>query len=148
MHEKSSTPMGNQTAKAGQPHWWNDHHTSAWERVKASLRRDWEQTKHDLGVAHARDLHQDAGDTIAQATGSQPVPGRVQADDDWSRREPALRYGYGAYSQYGQGDTGQDWSADTSTRLGRDWDQMKSGRTWDEVKADVRRGWDAARRKL
>jgi hypothetical protein len=30
------------------PSWWTDGHTSAWERTKEALHRDWEQTKADV----------------------------------------------------------------------------------------------------
>ena len=35
--------------------------------VKDALKRDWEQTKHDLPGMEGKDLDQDAGDTIEQA---------------------------------------------------------------------------------
>lgn len=51
-------------------------HPSAWERVKAALRRDWEQTRNDLsGGKSGEDLNQDLDDTVAQAFGKEPVPG-------------------------------------------------------------------------
>lgn len=57
------------------PSWWNDQHTSAWDRVKEALLRDWEQTKADLtGQKSGRDLNQDVGDTIKQAAGKQEIP--------------------------------------------------------------------------
>lgn len=29
------------------PKWWNEEHTSAWNRVKAAVKRDWEQKPND-----------------------------------------------------------------------------------------------------
>lgn len=45
-------------------------------KVKEALKRDWEQTKHDFNKKSGQNLNQDAGDTIKQATGSEPVPPR------------------------------------------------------------------------
>lgn len=56
------------------PAWWNDQHTSDWDRVKAALRRDWEQTKADFSIGDAVDLNQNAVDTVKQAVGKAPVP--------------------------------------------------------------------------
>ncbi len=57
-----------------QPNWWNEQvHGSAWERVKAAMQRDWEQTKNDF-TPGAPDLKQDVDDTIKMATGNAPIP--------------------------------------------------------------------------
>src|SRR5581483_8090792 len=50
-----------------QPAWWNDGHASAWERVKEAMRRDWEQTKHDLHLKGGHELNQGVKDTVKQA---------------------------------------------------------------------------------
>jgi len=39
-----------------------------------ALERDWEQTKHDLNKNKGKDLKQDIGDTVGQATGKKPIP--------------------------------------------------------------------------
>ncbi|HEY1101567.1 MAG TPA: hypothetical protein VGF99_21690 [Myxococcota bacterium] len=67
--------MGNTNVSSNfQPSWWNDQvHGSAWERVKAAMQRDWEQTKNDF-TPGAPDLRQDVDDTIKQATGNAPIP--------------------------------------------------------------------------
>ena len=55
--------------------WWKDTNTSAWDRVKEALRRDWEQTRSDFsGGKKGKDLNQDAGDTVAHALGNKPIP--------------------------------------------------------------------------
>ena len=51
--DKTTTPM-NTTPN---PKWYSDSHTSAWERVKAALQRDWEQTKNDMSSSAGRDLN-------------------------------------------------------------------------------------------
>lgn len=131
------------------PTWWNDEHTSAWERVKGALKRDWEQTKSDLG-AGGRDLDQDAGDTVKQAMGKQAMPpadrptpsARRDEREDWDRVEDDHRYGVGARHWYGQ--DGADWDDRVESKLREEWGDLKSGRTWDEAKGAVRRGWDRA----
>ena len=96
--------------RTNHPTWWTDEHTSRWHEVKNAFRRDWEQTKHDLGSSKAADLQQSAGDTIRQATGRQPQLG---FDD----LEPAFRFGYGARSHYGS----PGWDEDVEKRLSADY---------------------------
>jgi len=133
------------------PSWWNDSHNSAWDRTKDAMRRDWEQTRHDFGSTHARDLDQDVDNTVKQAVGAERIPAGNQPnrDDDWSAHEPAVRYGYGAYGQYGrENDREVQWGDSVEGKLKQEWSDLKHGRTWDEAKDAVRRGWDSARRKV
>jgi hypothetical protein len=125
------------------PKWWNEEHESTWGRVKAAMKRDWEQTKADVS-SKGRDLDQDAGDTVKQAMSKQPIPPMSQAnknaDDDWKEAEEGYRYGVGARSQYGADNS--EWDDRLEGKLQEEWRDMKSGRTWDEVRSSVRRGWD------
>ena len=50
------------------------------DRVGEALERDWEQTKSDLPGLEGKDLDQDAGDTIGQATGREPLPAEGERD--------------------------------------------------------------------
>jgi hypothetical protein len=131
-----------------QPKWWSEKHTSAWDRVKAAIKRDWEQTKADLS-SKGRELNQDVGDTVKQAAGKQPIPPahvpnppdiESGKDGEWTRDESSYRYGVGAREEYNS-----DWDDRVESKLREEWDDLKSGRTWDEVKSAVRRGWDRAR---
>jgi hypothetical protein len=45
--------------------WWNKQNDSSWERVKEAFKRDWDQTKHDMGGRHP-DTHQNLSDTVKQ----------------------------------------------------------------------------------
>jgi len=117
------------------PKWWNEEHTSAWDRVKAALKRDWEQTKADFH-AGGKDLDQDVPDTIKQAVGKQVIP--PAGVPNWEEVEPAGRYGVGARNHYGE----HDWDDRLESKLKEEWSDLKSGRTWDEVKSVVRRGWE------
>lgn len=124
------------------PKWWNEEHESTWGRVKAAMKRDWEQTKADVS-SKGRELDQDVDDTVKQAAGKQAIPPLSQPnveDDDWKRAEEGYRYGVGARSQYGR--EYSQWDDRLEGKLRGEWGEMKSGRTWDEVKAAVRRGWD------
>jgi hypothetical protein len=130
------------------PSWWNDSHTSGWDRTKEALRRDWEQTKADLSKG-GHELNQDVGDTVKQASGKQAIPGRdvpnpTDYDElEFSNAEPAMRYGYGARSYYGD----SEWNDDVETKLRSDWESAgNSGSTWERIKHAVRKGWNSAKR--
>ncbi|HKY90977.1 MAG TPA: hypothetical protein VJM11_08055 [Nevskiaceae bacterium] len=119
--------------KSQNPSWWTTEHESRWDKVKAAFRRDWEQTKHDLGSDKAPDLQQSAADTIKQAAGrSQPQAG-TQAMRGYDELEPAFRYGYGAKTQY----QGSSWNDDLETRLRADYqgDYLRD-------REYIRRGYD------
>ncbi len=143
-----------------QPKWWTTEHASSWERAKEAMRRDWEQTKNDLGLG-GRDLDQDVDDTVKQAAGkdvipppSQPnAPGGTDAklstptksSMSWDDAEQPLMYGYGARQQYGG--RHDEWNDDLEQSLRTDWESGGGlGRKWEEVKNLVRRGFDRARR--
>jgi hypothetical protein len=131
------------TASYRDPSWWNDSHSSAWERSKAALRRDWEQTKADVSDG-GHELNQDAGDTVKQASGKQRIPtGNVpNPPDSWDEAEDAVRYGYGARQHYAK----EDWNDDLEARLKKDWDSSGREGTWDRFKSSVRRGWNSVKR--
>jgi len=119
------------------PKWWNKDNDSAWERVKAAFRRDWDQTKHDFGGKQP-DMDQHVGDTVKQAAGKQPIPPRGQpAYEDF---EVAHRFGFGARRQYGS--TYSNWDNNLETELQRDWRETYNDRDWTKYREEVRRGWD------
>ncbi len=137
------------------PKWWSNDHTSAWDRVKTALKRDWEQTKADL-TDGGKELNQGVGDTVKQAAGKQAIPpastpNPPDADDvkpratsdAWDQVEPGARYGVGARHQYDKDEPA--WNDRVEGKLKEEWGDLKSGRTWDEVRGAVRRGWDQAR---
>jgi ferritin-like metal-binding protein YciE len=112
--------------------WWAPEHSTAWDRVKAAFRRDWEQTKAHVGAAPPLpDGPQKAGDTVAQMTGKQEVvPGTFEA------HEPAFRYGYGAAHHYRD----RDWSPELEDEL-----RANYGGIWENARDHIRAGWDYAR---
>ena len=74
-HDKDKDSV---TSASSNPRWWREDHTSAWGRIKEAMRRDWEQTKHDFNKKAGAELNQDAGDTLKQMAGKEPVGG------DWN----------------------------------------------------------------
>jgi hypothetical protein len=134
-----------------QPKWWTEKHGSAWENMKDAMKRDWEQTKKDLHMG-GKELHQDAGDTVKQATGKEAIPAsnatgtRTGTDLGWDDAQQPLMYGVGARHQYGAEHA--TWNEGLETRLKTDWEAAEGGakRKWDEVKNVVRHGYDKARR--
>lgn len=116
------------------PSWWNDKHEGTWDRIKNAMKRDWEQTKHDVGVDSAPDLDQSVGDTVKQ------MAGKDDPSKEWEDIEPAYRYGVGARAYYND-----DWSK-TESRLSREWSDLDDDREWDDVKGQVRRAYEYGER--
>jgi len=140
--------MANASNWSKNPRWWDDSHSSGWERAKEALRRDWEQTKADVSDG-GQELNQDVGDTLKQASGKQPIPpaGTPNRDSssrsftDWNSAEPAVRYGYAARYYYQD----SEWNDELESKMRRDWDDTESGSTWEQVKSAVKRGWQKAK---
>lgn len=120
------------------PKWWTNEHDSAWDRVKAAFRRDWDQTKHDFGGKQP-DTDQDVDDTVKQAAGKQPIPPR--GAPTFEEDEPAYKFGYGARQYYGS--KYSSWNSDLESRLRDDWRSTGGDMDdWDRYQPAVRRGWD------
>jgi len=140
------------------PRWWTEKNESSWDHVKEAFARDWEQTKADFSKSAGRELDQNVADTVKQAAGKQAIPSATERnpkpksseknagkrDFDFNSAEPALRYGYGASSQFA---THKEWDTKLETELRGDWDNLRHDRSWDEVKEHVRRGWNHARKQ-
>jgi len=136
------------TMKSNNPTWYKPEHASEWERIKEALRRDWDQTKHDLHLG-GHDLNQTIADTGEQLGGvnpppdGRPMPPKVIGDaSDWYGDEEPARYGYSARSQYGK--EHPKWNDQLDAKLHQEWDALKSdaGRGWGEVKGSVRHGYE------
>ena len=125
------------------PKWWGKEHESAWERVKAAFKRDWDQTKHDFGGKQP-DTDQDADDTVKQAAGKQPIPPRGMPT--YEEMEDAYRFGYGARTQYGN--SFSEWDENLETQLESDWRQTYNDREWRDYRNAIRRGWDYDRGQM
>ncbi len=119
------------------PKWWNKEHDSGWERTKAALKRDWDQTKHDFG-GRQPDTDQDVGDTVKQAAGKQAIPPRGQPTVE--EHEDAYRFGYGARSHYRQ--KYSEWNDSLEADLSRDWRDTYNDRDWNRYRDTIRWGWE------
>ena len=122
--------------KTHNPKWWNKEHESSWNRVKAAFKRDWDQTKHDLG-GHEPDTNQAVDDTVKQAVGKEPIPPRGQPT--YEEAEDAYRFGYGARSQYGE--RYANWDARLESQLEQDWAATFNDREWSRYRDSIQRGW-------
>jgi hypothetical protein len=114
---------------------------SVWNHIKTSIKRDWEQSKNDVGGSQPdTNLHVD--NTARQASGNAVVAQLGQPTYD--ELELAYRFGYGAHakcsSEY------PDWDDDLESRLKRDWRVMQPARKvkWEQDRAAIRYGWDYA----
>ena len=119
------------------PKWWNQQRESAWEKVKAAFKRDWDQTKHDFGGKEP-DTDQDVDDTLKQAVGKQPIPPR--GEPTYQETEDAYRFGYGARAQYGN--SYREWGEGLEGQLAQDWRETYADREWRDYRDAVRRGWN------
>ena len=119
------------------PKWWNKQHESSWERVKAAFKRDWDQTKHDVG-GHEPDTHQHIGDTMKQAAGKEGFR-RVASQITRRLRMPivsAMAPASNTASIFPNG------TVSLEEQLARDWKDTYAGIQWESRKEAVRRGWE------
>lgn len=86
------------------------------------------------------EVQKKAGEKVAEV--QQKVGGTILDARDWNQIESAVQYGYGARIQYG---AGAKWDGPLEGRLQHEWAQLRGG-PWDQMRAYVRRGWDAADR--
>jgi hypothetical protein len=131
------------------PKWWKEEYTHGWERVREAVRRDWQQTAHDLHLG-GHELNQKVADTFKQAAGQAPVPDinrpnppRVVGtlDGEWERVEHPMEYGFAARRQFG--DAHPAWDDAIEGQLELEWQrQAPAARTWIEVRDHVRRGYE------
>jgi hypothetical protein len=130
--------MGTMISK-WRPSWWTDEvHGSAWERVKEAMRRDWMQTRHDLGVG-GHEMNQTLANTVKQATANEHLPTINEANPptvigEWSEAEVPYGYGYGARTEYGA--RHPQWNEGL--------EQMLEGE-WVSAQDDVRHDWGTVR---
>lgn len=138
------------TSNVVRPTWYSDADDSAWSRVKEAFRRDWQQTEHDFG-ADVPDLDQQVRDTVAQATGSKPIPpGNMptphapkSTSSYQDRDEPDYRYGYAAYRHYvPQSDAPDDAWENSEDTIRNKWNNPSE---WEQRREAIRRGWDYGR---
>jgi hypothetical protein len=118
------------------PKWWTKENDSAWDRTKAAFKRDWDQTKHDVG-GKKPDTDQQISDTVKQAAGKEAIPPRGTPTFD--KAEPAYRFGHGARTYYGK--KYSNWNSNLEKELQRDWQSTYPDRPWNEDKEYIRDAW-------
>lgn len=74
---------------------WGTPAQPTWQRVKEALRRDWVQTKANLGLG-GHSLGQGLGDTLKQAAGVTPFPAPLVLVG----AEPAVAIDAGAHRRH------------------------------------------------
>ncbi len=129
------------------PTWWNETHGNAWDRAKEAIRRDWEQTKHDLSLPGGHELNQGVADTLKQSVGSEDIPGGDRPNppkviESWDDVELPVGYGYSARGRYGA--EHPVWDDKVERTLASEWElgKVELGRAWNDVKRWVRHGYD------
>lgn len=130
------------------PTWHTPEHEMGWARVREAVRRDWQQTRHDMHVG-GHELNQRASDTLEQAVGSAAIPSTDRtsprkARDEWEWVEQPAEYGQSARLHFGS--IYPEWCRELDQQLQREWPSdalasMEPG-LWDDVKASVRYGYD------
>jgi hypothetical protein len=134
------------------PTWYKPEHAISWDRVKEAVRRDWQQTKHDLH-AGGHELNQKGTDTLKQAVGKEAIPSINRANPpkvigelvgEWEVVELPFEYGYSARHQFGS--THATWNDDLARDLQGEWEASarasKASGPWDQVKPYVRHGYE------
>jgi hypothetical protein len=134
-------------AKTRHPSWWSTRPESAWDRVREAVRRDWEQTKHDLKLRGGLELNQTISHTLKQVAGAEPIPTNERPNPGRGAGplrdiEEPLRFGQAAFDHYGL--LYPAWSAELEALLARDWERSATGtaRPWAQVRPWVRQGYD------
>ncbi|HEY3863697.1 MAG TPA: hypothetical protein VGO59_17615 [Verrucomicrobiae bacterium] len=133
--------IGAKMSQYKNPTWWTKENDSTWERTKAAFKRDWDQTKHDVG-ANEPDTNQNVKDTVKQAAGKEAIPPRGQPS--YEEAESAYRYGYGANSHYGK--KYQKWDSELEKELRGEWSSTypEHANNWDADAEYVRSGWKSS----
>lgn len=129
------------------PTWWKEEtHGHLWELVRESMRRDWQQTKHDLGLG-GHELNQSIGDTLKQASGAERLPNIDEANPpkeigDWGDAEALYWYGYAARHEFGA--QHPRWNPQLEATLKSEWmaAQGQAKRDWQAAVRIVRRGYE------
>jgi hypothetical protein len=139
------------TLASWRPSWWSEQvRGSAWDRAREAMRRDWMQTKHDLGIG-GHEMNQGLADTVKQAMAKQHLPSINEANPpkvigEWDDAEIPYGYGYAARKRFAA--EHPVWNEGLEAKLESEWIATctrvpsNAPRGWTEVRALVRRGYE------
>jgi hypothetical protein len=124
------------------PSWWTNEVSNDWNQAKEALRRDWEQTRHDLHLG-GHQLNQDIENTLSQAAGAQALPpidmaNRPKVIGTWEQAEVAIGFGYAARTFYGH--EYASWTPELARQLSREW--SSDSMPWKTAEILVHHGYD------
>lgn len=152
MTQLTSSQNREQKAAERGPIWWTVEHTVIWEAAEPVLRDEFESRK---GEAQRSQIKAQGTDNSVFQHGS-VTPRNVDVehahlvpDDDWElgaewhEVQPAVRFGVGARSQFGDNAA---WDDAIETRLREDWGKAYEPSTWERVKRAVKRGFEFSRK--
>ena len=130
--------------ETNRPSWWTEQDQGAWDRAREAVRRDWDQTLHDLHLG-GHELNQSVVDTFKQAGAQEPMPPIDKANPpkvigNWDDAELAIGYGYAARNHFG--DKYPQWDDDLERTLKDDW---RTDKPWSAMRLFVRHGYEVKR---
>ena len=122
------------------PKWWSQENEAAWERVRPAMKREWDETEHDVETSGNPDTNSISSHMARQARGKQATLPQNQLT--YEEMEPAYRFGYGARLAY-RAEYPQ-WDDLLERRLREDWRILDPARNhrWEKFRDAVRFGWD------
>ncbi len=139
--------MTQQTTTFERPQWWTEPRATSWDRIREAMRRDWEQTKHDLSQKAGHELNQGVGDTVKQAIGKEEIPSNDGPNPpriigSWDDIEQPISFGYVAAQAYGA--QYPKWDSEIEALLRRDWEasHARDDQAWGDAKQWVRQGYE------
>jgi hypothetical protein len=124
------------------PSWWTTERANEWGQAKEALRRDWQQTRHDLHVG-GHELNQSIEDTLTQAAGAEAMPAidvanRPKVIGTWEDAEVAIGFGYAARTCFGH--LHATWSPELERMLSKEW--TSDAMPWKTAEILVRHGYE------
>lgn len=137
--------------RASLPGWYDDDSMTAWDRVRETVRREWEQAKHRLAHAAGHDLDDDAMITPVRDAPSGAMPaseylGLQVVSGAWEEVEYPIGYGYAARRKHAT--EHPIWNEGIEQRLRSEWEARheKAQPSWSDVGVLVRYGYEHALR--
>jgi hypothetical protein len=127
------------------PSWWTAERDNEWQQAREALRRDWDQTRHDLHLG-GHELNQTIENTLAQAAGAESMPAIDVANPPkvigtWEDAEVAIGFGYAARTCFGH--LHASWNPELERMLAKEW--SSESMPWKTAEILVHHGYDVRR---